>query len=74
MVERSGLLNRRSALQRYRGFESLSLRHLSLLFLSQKLRHGTDALVSSLSDYIDFRRVGCKKGVVNAVGIEPTTY
>ena len=27
MVERSGLLNRRSANKRYRGFESLSLRH-----------------------------------------------
>ena len=29
MVESSGLLNRRSALKRYRGFESLPLRHFN---------------------------------------------
>ena len=37
MVESSGLLNRRSALKRYRGFESLPLRQINLAFTSRTL-------------------------------------
>lgn len=39
MVESSGLLNRRSALKRYRGFESLSLRQISPNYIDRAYHH-----------------------------------